>query len=78
MRPVQHGEWVLVSAYPPGRTVEAVGILLIDVVRDELHVKFRNEWSGISGEGEAEIWSELARDVAEKLATWALPISCLG
>jgi hypothetical protein len=35
-------------------------------VRDELRVKFRNEWSAIADEGEAEIWSELAHDVAEK------------
>jgi hypothetical protein len=66
MPPVQYGEWVLVSAHPPGRTAETIGILLIDVVRDELHVKFRNDWSGISQEDEAEIWSELAQDVAEK------------
>jgi hypothetical protein len=65
MRPGEHGEWILVSAHPPGRTAEPVGILLIDVVRDELHVKVRNNWSGISNEDETEMWGELAQDLAE-------------
>jgi hypothetical protein len=64
-RPVQPGEWVLVSAHPPERAAQPVGILLIDVVHDELHVKFRNDWSGIVDEDKTEAWRELERNLAE-------------
>jgi hypothetical protein len=45
---------------------DALGILLIDVVRDELYLKFMNQWSAISDEGRHRFWSDLAQDLAEK------------
>ena len=62
---MQTGIWALVSLHLPGRSIEPVGIILSDDA-DQLHVKFRNDWSSIANEEETEICRELAEDLGQK------------
>jgi hypothetical protein len=60
------GEWALLTAHLPGNLTYPVGILLRDVKRNELHIRIRNDWSGIMADEDAEVLSDLAEGLAEK------------
>ena len=66
-RPEATGEWVLLEAHFPGQGVEPIGVLLLDVSRNQLHVKLRpNWWHSSNDELEAELWAGLSEDLTER------------
>lgn len=62
---MQTGVWTLVSLHLPDRSAEPIGIILGDDA-DQLHLKFRTDWSGIGNEADIEICRGLAADLEEK------------
>jgi hypothetical protein len=73
---MDNGCW-LVSAHPPDRTALPIRILLIDVVHDELHAKFMNDWSEILDEDERSVWRELEQNLARNAMEMARQTSGL-
>jgi SOS-response transcriptional repressor LexA len=61
------GEFVLVEAAVPGLPPETVGVLLLDAEANQLHVRFRRDWSELFGDPEdVEYFSALEDDLREK------------
>jgi phage repressor protein C with HTH and peptisase S24 domain len=56
-------EWLPVLISLPGRPPETSGILLLDCESDELHLKFRSDWSEFGGEEDVEVLEELEHDL---------------
>jgi hypothetical protein len=63
------GTWVLVESHLPRRTPQAIGIILLDGSRDEMHLRLKPNWWADCPDEECdtEIWGELANDL-EQLA----------
>jgi phage repressor protein C with HTH and peptisase S24 domain len=62
----RRGEFVLLSVALPGASEENAGVLLLDVTRDELHLKLRRDWDEFSSEDDVEVLRELEADLALK------------
>jgi SOS-response transcriptional repressor LexA len=62
----RRGEFVLLSVALPGASEENAGVLLLDVTRDELHLKLRRDWDEFSSEDDVEVLRELEADLASK------------
>jgi hypothetical protein len=77
-QPAENGAWRLVSAHSPGRPAQPIGILLLDIARDDLYLKFTSDWIGISEEDDLGVWRELAQDMAQKARSWARVNSWIG
>lgn len=59
----QPGAFSLVITDLPGNGVQTVGVLLLDVKTDTLHVRFRRDWESIANEEDAEVLAELEDDL---------------
>ena len=61
------GIWSLISAHPPGRPAQSIGILLADTRTDELHVKVEAErWNVFGDDLEGEVWRELVQALEQQ------------
>jgi phage repressor protein C with HTH and peptisase S24 domain len=74
---LRQAEYLLVEAELPGRTAEVIGVLLYDPAGSRLSGRFRRDWDSLAEEDEAEVLSELARDLEVKIAEFGGE-SCLA
>jgi putative nucleotidyltransferase with HDIG domain len=58
------GDWVLFLARVPGQEPQPAGILLVDSVEDQLHVRLQDDFES-SDSGMLEVWRELAADLQQ-------------
>jgi hypothetical protein len=58
-------EWALVLAQLPARERSSAGVLLLDPISDELHVRLLPELAG-ANEDAAEFWRELSFDLIKR------------
>ncbi len=60
------GEYSLLLCELPGRGVQTVGVLLLDLSSDTLHVRLRRDWMTFASEEDSEVLSELEDDLVLK------------
>jgi SOS-response transcriptional repressor LexA len=60
------GEYLIVQMALPGQAPENIGVLLLDPGADQLYLRFRRDWPAIASEEDAEVFAELADDLAMK------------
>jgi SOS-response transcriptional repressor LexA len=60
------GEYSLILADLPGRSVQTIGVLLLDPATDTLHVRLRRDWEVVASDEDAEVLAELEDDLASK------------
>jgi hypothetical protein len=58
-------EWALLMAQLPARQRSSAGVLLLDLISDELHVRLQPELAG-ANEDAAEFWRELSDDLTKR------------
>lgn len=64
---LKSGEWCLLEVHLPMHPPRSVGVLLRERQSDKLTIKLRPAWWQFLGDGiDAEIWHELAEDLAAK------------
>ncbi len=64
----RNAAWTLLTAQVPGREPVSAGILVLDPVFDELHIKLLPQLLGAEDDL-AEFWRELPRDLIEQSRT---------
>jgi len=62
---VRNVEWALLIVQQPGRECLPAGILLIDPISDQLHVRLLAELPKVH-EGAVDFWRELSQDLIER------------
>ncbi len=55
----KQGQYLLLLSELPGRSVETIGVLLIDPSTDQLYIRLRRDWSRLASEEDAEVLAEL-------------------
>lgn len=66
--PMLRAECLFLQVALPGRPPENAGVLLLDPVRDELHLRLRRDWEAFAGEDEREVLELLEDDLKSKAA----------
>ncbi len=62
---VRNVEWAVLMAQLPARERSSAGVLLLDLISDELHVRLQPELAG-ANEDAAEFWRELSDDLIKR------------
>src|SRR5688572_16134736 len=62
----KEGQFAILEAALPGRSPENLGVVLLDPVSDELHLRLRRDLDEIAEEEDAEVFEALAEDLRAK------------
>lgn len=60
LKPAQYS---LLQCQMPGRDLTTIGVLLLDVAGDTLHLRLRRDWESVADEEDAEVLAELEEDL---------------
>jgi SOS-response transcriptional repressor LexA len=62
----QEGLYSLLEVHLPGGGIEIAGVLLLDSVNDQLHLRLRRDWDDIAKPDDAEVLEALSADLSSK------------
>jgi phage repressor protein C with HTH and peptisase S24 domain len=59
----KRGEYSLLLCELPGRSVQTIGVLLLDPATDTLHVRLRRDWESVASDEDAEVLEAVEEDL---------------